>query len=117
MRQAEKEKNALTIKDSADAQTAIASAKAVLEEFYKSAAQATALLQTPKMGSEEWDALANPNFKGTVDKGHKAGQQTFGETYTGQQDEAGGVLAMLEVISSDFANLESETKANEIQSQ
>merc|ERR1719482_1688941 len=43
--------------------------------------------------------------------------QTFGETYTGQQDEAGGVLAMLEVIMSDFSNVEADTKAAEIESQ
>merc|ERR1719379_1224225 len=74
-------------------------------------------MQRPKMGSEEWKALANPNYEGTVDKGHKEGMQTFGDTYTGQQDEAGGVLAMLEVIASDFANLESDTTAAEIQSE
>merc|ERR1719262_1061086 len=73
--------------------------------------------ERPKMGSEEWNALANPNYEGTVDKGHKAGMQTFGETYSGQQDEAGGVLAMLDVIMSDFANLESETMANEAQAE
>merc|ERR1719352_2214558 len=43
--------------------------------------------------------------------------QTFGETYKGQQDEAGGVLAMLEVILSDFANLEADTMAAEAASQ
>lgn len=128
MREAEKEKNAATIKDAKDAQDAIQEATKVLEEFYKKAAQATAfvqlhtetepntaLLARPKMGSDEWDALANPNYEGTVDKGHKEGMQTFGETYQGNQDEAGGVLAMLEVISSDFANVESSTSASEMQ--
>merc|ERR1719359_2468114 len=128
MREAEKAKNAATIKDAKDAQDAIQEATKVLEEFYKKAAQATAfvqlhtetepntaLLARPKMGSDEWDALANPNYEGTVDKGHKEGMQTFGETYQGNQDEAGGVLAMLEVISSDFANVESSTSASEIQ--
>merc|ERR1719262_332446 len=73
------------------------------------------------MGSEEWKALANPNYVGPVDKGlktgaawgHTEGMQTFGKKYTGQQDEAGGVMAMLEVIASDFANLEADTKAAE----
>jgi len=74
-------------------------------------------LSRPTMGSEEWDALANPNFEGTVDKGHKEGMQTFGETYKGNQAEAGGVLAMLEVIASDFANLEGDTRAAEAQAQ
>merc|ERR1719214_141185 len=74
---------------------------------------AAALLARPKMGSDEWGALANPNFEGTIDRGHKEGMQTFGDKYTGQQDEAGGVLAMLEIIMSDFANLEADTKAAE----
>merc|ERR1711957_408222 len=60
-------------------------------------------------------ALANPNFDGTIDKGHKAGMQTFGETYTGNQDAAGGVMALLEVALSDFANLEADTKVSEVE--
>merc|ERR1719263_2061317 len=99
---------------------------------------ATGLLQVddsrPRMGSEEWKSLANPNYvegaspeeggpgfgqgsEDKVDKGHKAGMQTFGENYKGQQDSAGGVLAMLDVIMSDFTNLEADTKAAESQSQ
>merc|ERR1740115_102185 len=69
------------------------------------------------MGSEEWIALANPNFEGTVDKGHKKGMQTFGKTYSGMQDEAGGVFAMLEVISSDFSSLEADTQSAEASAQ
>jgi predicted nucleic acid-binding Zn-ribbon protein len=128
LRESEKAKNAATIADSKSAQEAVSAAMAILKEFYAKAGGATAfvevasseqpatkLMQRPKMGSEEWKALANPNYEGTVDKGHKEGMQTFGETYTGQQDEAGGVLAMLDVIMSDFANLESDTKANEAQ--
>jgi len=66
------------------------------------------------MGTDEWDALANPNFQGKIDKGHKEGMQTFGEREEGQQDEAQyGVLGLLEVIASDFANLEANTKAAE----
>merc|ERR1719456_1812428 len=41
----------------------------------------------------------------------------MGDPYKGQQDNAGGVLAMLEVIMSDFANLESDTMAAEAMSQ
>ncbi len=43
--------------------------------------------------------------------------QTFGDSYSGQQDSAHGVLAMLEVILSDFANLETETATSEAESQ
>jgi len=121
LRSAEKAQNKVTVADAEAAQNAVAAATAVLKKFYEKASLATGLLQTeasrPTMGSDEWQALANPNFEGTIDKGHKAGQQTFGKKYTGQQDEAGGVMAMLEVILSDFAILEADTKAAEASSQ
>merc|ERR1719316_2605553 len=104
LRAAEKAKNTATIEDSAAAQRAVQAATSVLKDFYEKAAMATGLIQVsdgrPKMGTEEWKALANPNYKGTVDKGHKAGMQTFGAAYKGQQEKAGGVLAMLEVCLS-----------------
>merc|ERR1719410_1541484 len=134
-RKEEKSKNELTIKDAKAAQAAIAAAMAVLKDFYSKALTATAFLQlqTPsprrwglkknvKMGTPEWNALANKDFKGTVgdnydsklDTGHKEGMQTFGEVDQGQQDENEyGVLALLDVIQSDFANLESDTAAAE----
>jgi len=130
IRKEEKATNKVTVSDSAAAQSAVAAATAVLTKFYERASLATGLLQLarPKMGTDEWNALANPNFKATgagfgqgsedkVDKGHKAGMQTFGASYGGQQDEAGGVMAMLEVIASDFSNLEADTKAAEAQAQ
>lgn len=128
LRTSEKAKNKHTIMDAKAAQTAVSQATAVLKDFYAKAAKATALLQQKspaalmqtkgiKMGTEEWQALANPNFDGTIDKGHKAGMQTFGETYTGNQDAAGGVMALLEVALSDFANLEADTKATEAESE
>merc|ERR1740117_2322287 len=117
LRQEEKARNAETVKDSEEALKAIEAATAVLKDFYEKASMATGFLQEdterPTMGSEEWNALANPNFKGTVDKGHKEGMQTFGKTYSGQQDEAGGVFAMLEVIASDFSTLEADTNSAE----
>merc|ERR1719277_914821 len=111
-----------------NAQKAVVAATAVLKEFYAKASTATAFVQLKsvssprqwglkqgvKMGSEEWNALANPNFEGTVDKGHKEGMQTFGEVEAGKQDEAQyGVLGLLEIIMSDFANLEADTSAAE----
>lgn len=136
MRAAEKEKNTATIKEASSALKAVEMAVGVLKDFYKKASVATALVQVSvargaapqggaggkvaawgesgdvKMDSEEWDALANPNAK-DLDRGHKAGQQTFGDNYKGQQDEAGGVLAMLEVITSDFATLKADTESAE----
>merc|ERR1719491_60966 len=132
IRSEEKATNKVTVEDSKAAQGAVAAATAVLKKFYEKASLATGFVQTevsrPTMGSDEWDALANPNFKGggagfgqgsedKVDKGHKKGMQTFGKKYTGQQDEAGGVMAMLEVILSDFSNLEADTKAAEATAQ
>merc|ERR1719453_1216861 len=71
-------------------------------------------MQAPTMGSEEWKALANPNYE-VADYGHKAGMQTFGQKYQGQQDEAGGVVAMLEVTISDFSQVKADTLAAERQ--
>jgi len=119
IRKKEKDTNKVTVEDAKAGQDAVAAATAVLKDFYEKASLATGLIQVsrPTMGSDEWEALANPNFKGTIDKGHKAGQQTFGKKYTGQQDSAGGVMAMLDVILSDFATVEADTKASEAKSQ
>jgi len=152
MKKAETATNAKTVEDAKASQKAVEAATAVLKDFYDKALTATALVQGQssgmqkrgatvakgvdrefglkkliKMGTEEWNALANPNYGGTydasadtgvmagrVDTGHKEGMQTFGETYQGQQDESDyGVLPMLELIHSDFANLEADTVAAE----
>ena len=76
-----------------EAQTAVAQALTVLKEFYEKAAEATALLQG------------------------KQKPEIFDEPYTGMQSENGGVVGMLEVIQSDFARLETDTKAAEAEAQ
>jgi len=94
LRQEEKEKNTVTIKDSQDAQTAVAQALTVLKEFYAKAGEATALLQQ------------QPELP-----------EIFDSPYKGMQSENGGVVGMLEVIESDFARLEADTKAAEASAQ
>jgi hypothetical protein len=94
IRQDEKSTNAATVKDSQDAQTAVAQALTVLKEFYAKAGEATALLQ------EQQPAPA-----------------IFDSPYQGLQAENGGVVGMLEVIQSDFARLEADTKASEATAQ
>jgi len=49
----------------------------------------------------------------------KAGEATafIQQPYNGMQEQSGGVVGMLEVIASDFARLESETKAAEASAQ
>merc|ERR1719510_1726225 len=90
LRQEEKEKNEQTIADAKEAQAAVAQALTVLKEFYVKAGEATALLQQPEI---------------------------FDSPYKGMQSENGGVVGMLEVIESDFARLEADTKAAEASAQ
>jgi len=89
LREAEKEKNAETISDAQEAQTAVAQALTVLKEFYAKAAKATSFAQQepPPVFSDE--------------------------PYQGMGAESGGIVGMLEVIESDFARLQAETKAAE----
>jgi len=92
LRQEEKATNEQTVKDSQAAQTAVAQALTVLKEFYAKAGDATALLQQPA-------------------------PEIFDSPYKGMQAENGGVVGMLEVIESDFARLEADTKAAEAAAQ
>jgi len=94
IRDEEKVKNTETIKDAQEAQEAVAQAITVLKEFYAKAADATVLVQKQKKQPEIFD---EPN--------------------KGMQAESGNVLAMLDVIQSDFARLESETDAAEASAQ
>merc|ERR1719424_1839838 len=87
IRVAEKAKNKETISDSQEAQAAVASALTVLKEFYQKAS----------------DAAAPDANKGETEE----------NGYKGQASESTGVLGMLEVIESDFARLEAQTKASE----
>merc|ERR1719473_1948368 len=90
LRTKEKATNEETISDAGEAQTAVAQALTVLKEFYAKAGDATAFVQQPEI---------------------------FDSPYKGMQSENGGVVGMLEVIESDFARLESDTKAAEETSQ
>ncbi|CAK0888250.1 unnamed protein product, partial [Prorocentrum cordatum] len=98
LRAEERQKNELTVKDSQEAQTAVAQALAVLKEFYAKAAEATALVQ-----EKQDPASDSPDI--------------FSSPYKGMGGESGGVIGMLEVIESDFARLEAETTAAEATSQ
>merc|ERR1712118_454563 len=90
VREEEKAKNTVTIKDAQDAQTAVAKALGVLKDFYAKAAEATSFVQQPEV---------------------------FDEPYKGMGSENGGVVGMIEVIQPDFARLASETSAAEAEAQ
>jgi len=97
LRLEEKKANELTIKDSQEAQTAVAQALAVLKEFYARAGEPAALVQ-------QRQAPEAPEIFGD-------------EPYRGMTGESGGVIGMLEVIESDFARMEADTTASEATSQ
>merc|ERR1719420_1825549 len=88
----EQVKNLATIADAQAAQTAVAQALGVLNEFYAKAAEATAFAQT---------------------KVHAGQPEIFDAPYKGLGAENGGVVGMIEVIESDFARLEAETSSSE----
>jgi len=99
LRASEKSKNEATIADAKAAQTAVAQATTVLQEFYAKAAKATSFVQRQS------------THKGVQDDA----PETFGAAYTGAQDSASGVMNFLEVVQSDFVRLDEETTANESQ--
>jgi|Transcript_22106 chromosome segregation ATPase len=84
-RQTEKTTNTDTMKDAAAGEEATKAALVILKEFY---ASQSSFLQNKKQVPEM-------------------------AAYKGMQNAKGGVVGMLEVISSDFARLFAETKANE----
>jgi cell division septum initiation protein DivIVA len=94
LREEEKAKNAETIADAQEAQKAVAQALQILKDFYEKAGDATALMQQQPTAPEVFD-----------------------KPYKGMQGESGGVIGMLEVIESDFARLEADTKTAEKESQ
>merc|ERR1712238_223265 len=94
LRQEEKAENTQTVADAQEAQVAVAQALTVLREFYAKAGDAAALVQQQPESPEIFDSA-----------------------YKGLQGMKGGVIGMLEVIESDFARLESVTKASEASQQ
>jgi len=95
-----KEENAVALKDSQDAQTAIANAVSVLQTFYKNSGE------VPK---EPWEFLQ----RGVELPENPA---TWDSAYTGVADpneQPGGIVSVLKEISSDFARMEADTRAQE----
>jgi len=91
-----KAKNAQTLKEAREAQTAVESAMAVMKDFYAKAATATAFVQQ--------------SSKGPADD---APEMISDEPYQGMAGSGGNIVDFLEVILTDFERLESETAASE----
>jgi len=100
IREIGKKENKLAVKDAEDAQTALANAIAVLKDFYKSSGG---------MSKEAWEfvqaPVTLPDTPSTWDSG-----------YTSVTDPAAqpdGIVSVLEKVSADFAQMESQTLAQE----
>jgi len=121
MREAEKAKNTATIADAKAAQAATSSALNVLKEFYKKAAALTPASEEEKVeGPITYDKRALAILENAKGGASALAQipgapEMEGGSYNGA--ESGGVVGMLEVIESDFAQLISETSASEGDSQ
>merc|ERR1719183_687566 len=60
-RESERAKTAATVKDAQDAQTAVAQALSVLQEFYTKAGEATSLVQAPEVFDEPYKGMQSEN--------------------------------------------------------
>eukprot|EP00933_Yihiella_yeosuensis_P060385 TRINITY_DN62_c0_g1_i2.p1 TRINITY_DN62_c0_g1~~TRINITY_DN62_c0_g1_i2.p1 ORF type:complete len:691 (-),score=255.83 TRINITY_DN62_c0_g1_i2:223-2295(-) len=98
IRAKEKEKNEDVVEDAKEAQTAVAQAMTALKGFYgkKDDDKKEEFLQM-STGNSEDEARADPKFEGGEYKGMGGG----------------GIIAMLEVVQSNFEKLESDTKKEE----
>jgi len=100
IRKVGKGENAVALKDSQDAQAAIANAVSVLEAFYKESGM------VPK---EPWEF-----FQRGVELPETPA--TWDAAYTGVADpneQPSGIVSVLKEISSDFARMEADTRAQE----
>jgi len=110
----EKAENTATIKDAEDAQSAVAEAIAVLTTFYKNSGE------VPK---EAWESFVQTSAavrRSTNEPGETDPEPDLFKSedavYTGTSNGA-GVIGMLEAIATDFAEMESKTRATESQQQ
>jgi hypothetical protein len=104
IRQTGKKENALAIKDSETAQTALTNAIEVLTAFYK---------ESGEVAKEPWEFIQKPvNLP--------KNPATWGSEYTGVSDpdkQPGGIISVLEGVLADFSKMEAETKSQEAQDQ
>merc|ERR1719171_2268479 len=112
----EKAENEATIKDAEDAQSAVAEAIAVLTTFYKNSGE---------VQKEAWESFVQKSV--TVRKAGSKNEpgetepepdlfKSEDEVYTGTSGGA-SVIGMLEAIATDFAEMESQARADETQQQ
>jgi len=113
-RAAEKAENEATIKDAEDAQSAVAEAIAVLTTFYKNSGE---------VQKEAWESFAQTSAsvrRVKNEPGETAPEPELwssdADTYTGTEGGA-SVIGMLEKVATDFAEMESQARADETEQQ
>lgn len=102
IRKTGKKENVLAIKDAQDAQTAVASAVAVLTDFYK---------ESGEIAKEPHEFLQEDT---PVELGSKPA--TWDSSYTGVSDpdnQPSGIITVMLTCAEDFAEMEADTKAQE----
>lgn len=101
--------------DAVDGIEAVTAAVGILQDFYAKAAGATAFVQMRQepeehpfgeefqfMGTDKENAVLYGGGKGTRDAGHQEGMQTFGDKFSGSQDAAAAIIAILETCQLDL---------------
>merc|ERR1719375_2263276 len=102
IRRVGKEENQLAIKDAESAQAAISNAVAVLQAFYKKSGMESPVELVQRRAQNPAELPEEPS--------------TWESGYVGVSDpnaQPGGIVAILEKISSDFARMEADTRAQE----
>jgi len=102
--------------DAEDGIAAVTAAIGILQDFYAKAGGATAFVQLSQepeehpfgeefqfMGTEQENAVLYGAKKGQRDSGHQEGQQTFGDKFSGSQDAAAAIIAILETVQMDLS--------------
>jgi hypothetical protein len=113
-RAAEKAENEATIKDAEDAQSAVAEAIAVLTTFYKNSGE---------VQKEAWESFAQTSANVRRAKNEPGETEpepelwgSDSDSYTGTEGGA-SVIGMLEKVATDFAEMESQARADETEQQ
>merc|ERR1719238_111992 len=102
MRAEEKAENEETVRDAEAGLSAVTQAADILDKFYKTAAKSKVEYSLAQRGPA--DDAPDAGFKNA-------------EAYTGAQGTAGGILGMLDVISSDFERTIAETEKAEAEAE
>lgn len=102
--------------DTVDGIEAVTAAIGILQDFYAKAAGATAFVQMRQepeehpfgeefqfMGTDQENAVLYGGGKGSRDTGHKEGMATFGDKFSGSQDAAAAIIAIIETVQLDLS--------------